>query len=63
LLRSLDGTRDRDQLVQELLPLCSPDSPDLPPQLRQASDLPAALAAFVDETISNLSRMALFQPE
>ena len=63
LLQSLDGTRDRDQLVQELLPLCASDGPDLPPPLRQAADLPAALAAFVDETISDLSKLALFQPE
>jgi hypothetical protein len=63
LLQSLDGTRDRNQIVQELLPHCAPDSPDLPPELRDAPDLPAALLAFVDETISKLSRMALFEPE
>jgi cyclopropane fatty-acyl-phospholipid synthase-like methyltransferase len=63
LLRSLDGTRDRDQIVRELLPHCAPDRPDLPPELRNAPDLPAALSAFVDETISKLSRTALFQPE
>jgi hypothetical protein len=63
VLQCLDGTRDRDQIVQELLPRCTAESTDLPPPLRQAADLPAALSTFVDETIANLSRMALFQPE